>query len=62
MGYLVKDRKPPTPKLKPKDIYDIKISYERLVKKMATKYNVSRATIRGIYLEKTWRQIKLKKV
>ena len=62
MGYLTNDgRIPPLAKLKPSEVMDIKIMHERLVKRMAEKYNISRATIRKIYLEKIWRHVRLKK-
>ena len=62
MGYLNRNRQPPTSKLSPADVVDIKVQQERLIKKMAEKYGVSRATIRNILLGKTWNQIRIRRI
>ncbi len=60
MGYLIKDRRPPTSKLSPRDVIDIKIENERTVKLLADKYGVTRTTIRNIFINKTWRHVRIR--
>ena len=61
MGHL-SYRKPATSKLKLKDVFDIKNEQEKLIKRLAKTYGMSATSIRNILTERTWRQIKIKKV
>ena len=61
MGFLVKNRLPVNLKLTPAKVIQIKIGQERLIKELALKYNVGRSAIRNVLMEKTWRQVRVKK-
>ena len=62
MGFLSEGRKPTQSKLQPANVMEVKMNYEKLIKRMSIRYNVSTNTIRNILQEKTWRHIKLKRV
>jgi len=62
MGYLNRNRQPPTSKLSHADVIEIKVQQEKTIKKLAEKHQVSRATIRNILMEKTWRHVRIRKI
>lgn len=62
MAYLNDKRKPSTSKVTITQVLEIKTAQEEFIKQMSRKYGVPTRLIRDILTERTWRQIKLKKV
>jgi len=61
MGFLRKDRTPTNKKLTPAKVIKIKAEQERLILVLANHYDVTRQCIRNVLMEKTWRQVHIRK-